>query len=179
VTVVVDPVGAEVFIDGKNVGKSPLSKPVTGLAPGNHHLVVRMEGYQPETEVFNLAGGDKRQFVIELKAEKAAASQGISQSNTPEGVQSKQARGDSGATAWIIMGVGAATLAVGIGLGVSGELLHSGASQIDGRTEVELQRRRDQRITGQTLSWSGVVGGGVGLALIGVGVGIATLGGDE
>lgn len=47
ITILADVAGADVRIDGTSVGKTPLVRPVAGLALGKHTLEVSMQGYSP------------------------------------------------------------------------------------------------------------------------------------
>lgn len=63
--------GAEVFVDGKPIGKAPLPKPVEALVPGQH--TVRVAG-QRDTSTFAEVRFDRRTDVrIDLAAPRAAA----------------------------------------------------------------------------------------------------------
>ncbi len=57
--------GAEVFVNGDSVGKSPLKKPLV-LGPGNYTLVVRLEGFEERTEKLRLVSGDEKKVKVEL-----------------------------------------------------------------------------------------------------------------
>ncbi len=49
--------GATVLVDGREVGRTPLSKPISGLAPGRHAVGVRKPGYLPVDEVVRVRPG--------------------------------------------------------------------------------------------------------------------------
>jgi hypothetical protein len=171
--------GAKVEVDGKTMGQAPLAGPITRLKPGSHEVKATKEGYLPATETLELAGGDQRRIVLELK--KAAVVQGPKEAakKSADGLATTEPTEKGNGTAWLFTGLGAATLAVALGLGVGGELLYASAESVGGQTLVDQQERRDRRITGQVLAWSGVAGAAVGVTLVGIGLGMWALGGDE
>jgi len=59
------PTGAEVFLDGKRIGVTPLSK--GQISSGNHELVLRKSMYHEYKENFKIADGDEKNFSIPLK----------------------------------------------------------------------------------------------------------------
>ncbi|MBU4444714.1 PEGA domain-containing protein, partial [bacterium] len=54
-----DPSGAEIFIDGKNIGKSPVSKQI---APGSHHVTVKMAEYYTKELDIELKPDEKKEL---------------------------------------------------------------------------------------------------------------------
>lgn len=59
------PSGAEVWIDGKMEGKTPLTKKQIGS--GHHTLSLRYPGYHEQNESFEIKDGDNKNFEIKLK----------------------------------------------------------------------------------------------------------------
>jgi len=66
VEIVARPVGAEILVDGRLVGRAPLAEPVA-LASGQVHIVVRLAGHRSaERDIRVAAGGAGREeFVLE------------------------------------------------------------------------------------------------------------------
>jgi hypothetical protein len=65
VAVTVDVSGADVSVDGKVVGKSPLPERVF-VEPGKHVVEAKREGYRPAQEPVDLAAGGTREVVFEM-----------------------------------------------------------------------------------------------------------------
>jgi tRNA A-37 threonylcarbamoyl transferase component Bud32 len=57
--------GAEVSLDGRPVGRCPLTGGLFVL-PGGHELVVSKEGYEPRRKGFHISAGDRRPFFFRL-----------------------------------------------------------------------------------------------------------------
>lgn len=70
VTIAAEPAGAEVIVDGANVGKTPLADPVF-VEPGRHVIEARMEGYQSAAEARELTPGGAAEVRFKLAAEPA------------------------------------------------------------------------------------------------------------
>jgi uncharacterized membrane protein len=87
--------------------------------------------------------------------------------------------GEGQGAAWTLLGVGLATGVLAAASGVGGELLFASAEGVTGRTLVDLQSRRDRRVIGQVLAWSGVGGGALALTLMGVGATLLVMDGGE
>lgn len=58
--------GAEVWVDQRSVGRTPLSEPLT-LNVGRHRVEVRADGYQAEVQTLELAGGEERALEFRLQ----------------------------------------------------------------------------------------------------------------
>lgn len=66
--VAVDVVGAEIRLDGKVVGAAPLQQPITGLAPGDHALLVSRPGFDPLMRTVTIAAGETARVEADLAA---------------------------------------------------------------------------------------------------------------
>jgi len=73
VEIVGDPEGAEVLINGRPVGKLPLSGPVSTSA-GSVDVEARAPGYQHEMRTVNLTGGQYQRLVMRLQRNEPAPS---------------------------------------------------------------------------------------------------------
>ncbi|MEP6652946.1 MAG: PEGA domain-containing protein [Myxococcales bacterium] len=71
IEVVGDPEGAEVFVNGKLVGKAPLGDPIHVRA-GDVHVELRAPGYVRSARSVNVRGGQYQSIVIRLEKEQAA-----------------------------------------------------------------------------------------------------------
>ncbi len=62
-TLTVEPAGATVTVDGNEVGAAPLAKPVY-LIPGEHAVVVAMEGFKPYESTAEYEVGEKTEEIF-------------------------------------------------------------------------------------------------------------------
>jgi hypothetical protein len=144
------PSGAQVYVDGKLVGTTPLETPVA-VEPGRHVVAVAASGHHPWEREVRLARGKKRTLPVELEAT------------------------DQRTAAWALMSVGGVSLAAGIAFGVVSVIAlrdsrtfldETGGGELDDEEEEaydEIVARRDNfRIA------SGI-GVGVGLGLFAIG----------
>ncbi len=58
--------GAEIWVDQRSVGRTPLSEPLT-LSVGRHRVEVRADGYHAEVQTLELAGGEERTLEFRLQ----------------------------------------------------------------------------------------------------------------
>ncbi|HVE86241.1 MAG TPA: PEGA domain-containing protein [Myxococcales bacterium] len=65
VTVTADVAGAEAFVDGKSYGPAPLTDAV--LAPGNHQLRLKKDGYEEANQAVSVKAGQDYAFRMTLK----------------------------------------------------------------------------------------------------------------
>jgi Tetratricopeptide repeat/PEGA domain len=115
------PAGAEVWIDGVIVGRSPLAEPLV-VDVGERVVQVRVRGYVARTQTLTLAGGDRREVSVVLQEEGAPAAVTPVTGAKPSGAPStKPATRTSGWVwaGWGVTGVFAASSAVGAALGAS------------------------------------------------------------
>ncbi len=99
VTIESTPAGAQVWIDGELAGTTPLE---IGLAPGEHTIVVRDEGYEEETRQVTVEAGASTSWAAELAQVAAEPRVDRSALLRPIG--------------WASLGVGIAALGSGIAL---------------------------------------------------------------
>ncbi len=69
-TIATDPIQCEVFIDGRNVGRSPLSRHRT--YEGSHEVEVRREGYESQTRQVTIAPRQTEEMEFTLRRSGAA-----------------------------------------------------------------------------------------------------------
>lgn len=153
VTVVVDVPEADVLVDGKVVGKSPLPGRLF-LHPGTKLLEARREGYETAKERLSLNAGSTQQVVFEMKAAKAGAGSAV---KGPGGGGGRvAASGDDAYTgpvvypdptvrpspwrSWVI-GAGVGVAAVGLGVGI-GFMVAASSQDSDGADVVEFLKYR-------------------------------------
>jgi hypothetical protein len=67
ISVISEPAGAEVVLDGKNTGKVTPAQ-ISVEKPGNHSIVVRKQGYLEETTTANLQAGQTFHYSPSLRA---------------------------------------------------------------------------------------------------------------
>ncbi|MBN2576164.1 MAG: PEGA domain-containing protein [Deltaproteobacteria bacterium] len=115
-----DPSGAEIRVDGNQVGKCPLPGPVR-LVAGSHTLAVSLADHKPQEHKLELAGKEQKVVDVRLEASGAAAvAAGQDASAAPTLVS------PSGGAPWwsrkraahLVGGIGVASLAVGAVFGV-------------------------------------------------------------
>jgi hypothetical protein len=112
VVVTTDTPGATVLIDGARRGRTPLTL-VDEVPPGEHKLHVSLDGRAPITKAMDIKVGQTHRFDLVLGANPVpSVKPTIGEQPTTSAV--------SPAVAWSVLGVGAATLAVG---GVVGAVL--------------------------------------------------------
>jgi len=105
------PAGAEILVDGKLVGRSPLEGPIF-VDPGTHRLDAQLDGYASNTSTIQAAAGSEQD--IQLTLTKADAT---SAATTPGYVAASDVTPRRNyAPALIVGGIGVATAAIGVGL---------------------------------------------------------------
>ena len=62
--VTTDPAGADIFVDNKSVGISPLIAP--DIAAGYHRVTIKKEGYQDNSSSFHIAAGETSTVTLTL-----------------------------------------------------------------------------------------------------------------
>lgn len=154
--------GADVLVDGKRVGASPLAEPLR-LSQGPHELLVMKSGFAPWKQTIDVQGGRTATVAVTLVPEGGDGMGGIG------------AGGGAGIWPWVTMGAGVAAIGGAVFTGLSAQSLHD---QLD-------QKRRDgepiapQDVdTGNTLVMTTNVLYGVGAAAIAGGALWWLLGGD-
>ncbi len=66
VTLSTDPAGARVFLDGRDLGTTPLDEPLL-LDSGGHHARAELEGYQPATRQVTVGAGESLDLLLTLE----------------------------------------------------------------------------------------------------------------
>jgi PEGA domain-containing protein len=112
ITVLTDLVGASVAIDGKEVGKTPLPRPIGKLGLGPHQLRVAAAGYVPFAETVDVRFQKSTRVVVRLAAEQPAGGGATAIGSTTRRVKRAAETPWYGST-WFYLGVGA--LAIGAG----------------------------------------------------------------
>jgi len=72
VEVITAPEGAQVQVDGRSIGQTPLDEPLI-LGPGDHTLQARLAGHDPAERKVRVAAGDTLRVEFDLQAEKVVA----------------------------------------------------------------------------------------------------------
>jgi serine/threonine protein kinase len=62
-----EPLGADVFLEGKLVGKTEGALRIEGIKPGPVELLVLLEGYKPQTVKTKIQAGENRELSISLE----------------------------------------------------------------------------------------------------------------
>lgn len=114
ITVLTDLVGATVKVDGKDVGKTPLVRPIYKLALGPHELRVEAKGYTPFAETVEVRFQKTTRVVVEL-----ASRQDPAQGTVLSGTTQRPAPAPWYSSPWVYAGVGAAAILVGSYIGIS------------------------------------------------------------
>lgn len=170
---VVEPVGADILVDGVSVGTAPLAKPVV-VDVGARRVQVRSTGYRTRDETLRLAGGDRRElkFVLEREPERLPTA--------PEPVSAKPSPGaapppDKSAVAgpsvrwigWTAAGALAAGAAVTgtLGITAASDLQRERDSATATRQSLDAAERRAKTflLTADLLGAAALVTGGVTL----------------
>jgi tetratricopeptide (TPR) repeat protein len=115
----IEPDGAEISVDGKSVGRSPLRQPVF-LEPGQHTYRVSLEGHRTEEERVDLAAGKELRKRVRLQS-KAPPKKPPRRPKPPVA----RAERPSAAPVWIGVGVTGALLAGGAATGFAAVSRHN------------------------------------------------------
>lgn len=130
ISVETQPPGAELFIDGRSFGTTPLPEPLV-VDVGERRLELKLPGHQPQARTLSLAGGDSRQARFELQPEEQAAPR-PSVAPPPRPVLAPQPLPPPAAdnrSPWTLIGYGSAG-ALAAGALVAGALGASSAGQL-------------------------------------------------
>jgi hypothetical protein len=119
VRVTVTPAGALVAVDGREVGRAPLERPVF-VDPGPHQLVVSLQGYRDDPRPFTAVAGT----TLDLSVALAVKRSGLAKARTP----------------LVILGTALAIAAAGAGVG-----LIIGSVVVDGDREDALAALQSSR----------------------------------
>lgn len=163
--VTTEPLGAAVFVDGATTaaGQTPLT---VRLAPGEHALRVTLEGHRTALQTINLEAGQRSAMTVRLEPMEAAPPP----EDPPPVVD--RAPADDGAVRWLpwaVMGAGAAVAGTGaffVAKAFDAQDERDATIQ-DGGSVEDAKAADDDARTFQTVGWIGV---GVGVAAIGGGL---------
>ncbi|MEI9951023.1 MAG: PEGA domain-containing protein [Pseudomonadota bacterium] len=165
--VVTHEVGADISLDGKVIGTSPLTSPVI-VDAGEHNLVLHKSGFYDSAQSVTLAGHDQVELTIELKPIPLAT-----QAKSGDGRTTQVAPGKPSRTAMWVSWAATGTLAATAG--VVGYFGISKANELEsmrtdyGVTRSELDKAQSQARTLLAISdvtaGLAVVAGGVALYL--------------
>ncbi|WP_437567029.1 hypothetical protein [Sorangium sp. So ce542] len=111
--------GAAVLVDGRQVGVSPLPRPVY-VAPGQHRVGAQLAGRQVEVPAAVDAGGERTVWLVlrRADAEEPARPQ-ASKAAAPPGAAPPRAARDPALRWWTVGGLAATSVALGVVGGVS------------------------------------------------------------
>lgn len=118
VTLFISERGANVLVDGKKVGRSPLAEPLR-LAAGSHEVSVMKPGFAPAKKTIELKAGAKERIKIDLSGEGGGLSGGTQLDDGPK----------TNIWPWVTMGTGVAMVAGGVVTGLSAQSLHDKLDQ--------------------------------------------------
>lgn len=103
------PSGADVWIDDKNVGKTPLSS--IKVSPGEHTVKMSLKGYDDILKKFTVASGETKKFSGTFKKKTEKEEKIILEKKAPRWKK---------VLSWVGVGVGAVSMGLGIiGMGVA------------------------------------------------------------
>lgn len=107
VYVLSDLVGADVKLDGKSVGKTPLPKSIAKVALGKHQIEVAAKGYLPYQEEIDVRFQKSTRVVVRLAQQQSAVVTG------PPKTVVRPAKKPWYTSKWMYVGAGAAAILVG------------------------------------------------------------------
>lgn len=155
------PDGALVFVDGRQVGRTPLKTEVTA---GAHFVSIEKEGFSRATKELNIAGGAEIKHSATL---------------VPLAVATPAVQGESNLGGWLMVGIGSAMV---IGGGIMGVLALDQETQLEkiesGERDATRAEFNDIQDTGRLYAYlaDGLMLGGAAAALTG---GIVLLTSDD
>jgi hypothetical protein len=112
IAVLADVNGAQVFLDGKRLGKTPIAQPVANLAVGKHSLRISATGYSDFLQEVEVRFQKTTQVVVSLSRARAAGPIGKPGSGPPVDEHVPWY-----ASTWGYVGIGVAAVAVGVLVG--------------------------------------------------------------
>jgi hypothetical protein len=116
VSVLVDIPGADVVLDGRTVGRTPLVRPIGGLALGPHRLEVRASGYSAFAEEVQVRFQKTTRVVVRLASDPEAGRIDLAAAR-PRGPRPAPRRWYD--SPWFLVGAGVAAVLVGGVVGYS------------------------------------------------------------
>jgi hypothetical protein len=126
IAVLADVAGAQVYLDGKLIGKTPIAQAVPNLPVGKHSLRITASGYSDLLQEVEIRFQKTTQVVVNLKRAKAAEPVG-----PPGSGPAHDAPVPWYASTWGYVGVGVAAVALGVLIGFAlsdDEVVDCGAS---------------------------------------------------
>ena len=112
IAVLADVSGAQVYLDGKLIGKTPIAQAVPNLPVGKHSLRITATGYSDLLQDVDIRFQKTTQVVVDLKRARAAAPLG-----PPGSGPAHDAPVPWYASNWSYLGVGVAAIAIGVLVG--------------------------------------------------------------
>jgi len=150
--------GAQVLLDGKPIGTTPLAEPVQGLPPGAHALQIKRAGCETAEQQVELAAGAESSVEIKLSCTEVAAAD-----DQPK----LSAAAKTGPPPWDIVGWSLAGGGGGVAL-LSGLGALAFESMLDFSDAGDFETRAGWQLAGRVLSGVTVVGLVAGVAGLGV-----------
>ena len=111
ISVLTDLVGAQVTLDGKPAGKTPLARPLAKQSLGKHRLRVEAKGYLPFDEEVEVRFQKTSRVVVRLAAEQPVVSTG------PRRTEVRDAETPWWTSNWAYIGASVGALAIGAVIG--------------------------------------------------------------
>lgn len=162
VSVLSEPAGALVLLDGQNIGVTPVTR---DIPPGKHHIVLRLDGYQEQAKDVVLEPKTPQDVVLELAVRKdappvasGAAAGAVGSRGTAPAASDRGPR--FGIAPYVVMGAGAAGLVGALGFELA---RRSADSDADAASQKDFQGHYDTMESRQTTAR---VLAGVGGALL-------------
>lgn len=162
INVVCNEDGASISIDGRPMGRTPLSEPLR-VSSGRHQLVVRAAGREPNEQTVTVAGNTD----ITVEVEFAPLPPEVSPAATEEPVHTLRTVG------WVTIGVGVASAVAagttfGLSMGARSDYDAEAESiPVDEAAALDARDRwRRLSLASDVMTGLAIVGGGVGLTLV-------------
>jgi hypothetical protein len=177
-TVEVPVKGAEVLVDDKTVGQTPLVKPISGLRPGSHKLKIRKEGYSSFEEAIAVRFQQTTSVKVDLVT---SALLGVSyekekeeKKTRPEPVEPVPIQDEGTSTtrilAWSSLGL---TVAAAIGASIAGWRSNVAESELEQAVRDQVLNGSHQDLVDRGETWAmwsnigwGITGGAAALTLV-------------
>jgi hypothetical protein len=112
VQVLSDAVGASVWLDEKQIGKTPLAGPIAKQTLGKHSLRVEAKGYLPYTEEVDIRFQKSTRVLVRLAAEEP-----LGGGTGPATVEVREGKRPWYTSRWMYVGAGVAAVALGAVIG--------------------------------------------------------------
>lgn len=136
----VDAQGAEVFVDGESLGRSPFAEPVY-LDPGNRRFEARKQGLPSVSKEMDLTAGTAPIVALRLLPPPVVALPSATKAPAPE---------DEGRARWKPwgIGIGAGVAAVGLGVGIGFSLASTSQNQrvVEGLQALQAKTPQNERV---------------------------------